>query len=167
MEHRDVFLLLGELAIAFAGFAGVVIVFRERDRESWSGRDRSAFRGMLRNSLAAGLFAVLPFPLFAFGFTGGRLWSVLSGLLALHLFRSLYIVSMILRDVPEVSLRSPELALSSLGLLVALLLQLGNLPTQTSYHGAAPYLAGVCWLVMTAGITFWNLVMRPVQRGGE
>jgi len=33
MEHADVFVLIAELAIAFAGFASVVVVFRERDQE--------------------------------------------------------------------------------------------------------------------------------------
>jgi hypothetical protein len=52
MEHADVFVLIAELAIAFAGFASVVVVFRARQQEAWSGFEQAAFGGMLRNSLA-------------------------------------------------------------------------------------------------------------------
>jgi hypothetical protein len=72
-----------------------------------------------------------------------------------------------MRRVPEV--RTDWLAssiASGFGLLTALALQLANIPVSTVFHGPAPYLAGVCWVLLTAGFTFHNLVM-PVVRGNQ
>ena len=67
MTGSDVLQIIAEVGAAYAGFGSVVVVFQHRDRRQWSPGDLARFRGLLRLSLGAVLFALLPLALFHMG----------------------------------------------------------------------------------------------------
>ncbi len=160
MENRDVFVVFGEIAVAFAGFASVVVVFRQRDQQHWTVLEQTSFHAMLRHSLAAALFALLPLLLAAFKIGAPVLWRSVSGALALYLCFPLYLGWIGRRQLP---LRRLVVVLSLVG--VALALQIANFFGGFPAHGSAPYLAGVFLLLLMAGWNFFRLVTNPVSEG--
>ena len=88
MQGADVLIVFAEVAAAFAGFAGVVVVFGRRDR-AWAPNDALRFRFMLENSLFTVAFALLPFLFHHLGASPRLTWGTCSGLLFLMFVRNL------------------------------------------------------------------------------
>ncbi len=65
LEHQEYLSLVAELAVALAGFTGIVAVFRFR-RGDWEGESITKFQTMLRASISAMFLALLPYLLFMF-----------------------------------------------------------------------------------------------------
>ena len=68
-----------EVAIAIAGFSGIVAAVGRRNPGSWTAADQIRLRILLTASAAAGLFAFLPFILFEAGLSDPVCWRVGSG----------------------------------------------------------------------------------------
>ncbi len=81
---------LTEIAVALAGFTGVVVVFGSRSAGSWLPGDRLRMGFMLEASLTAGGFALLTLVLFSSLQNAGDTWAVASGLWAIYMVYSLY-----------------------------------------------------------------------------
>jgi hypothetical protein len=156
----DSLLTLAEIAVAFAGFSSVVVLFSRRDEDGLQGFDRIRFRVMLLASLLAAFFAVLPLPLQELGVPHGLIWLICSGGLALYLgggaigqFRTRHLFT-----------RPAERALSILFQLAAwtafacLVL---NVAGVGFHRQAGPYVLGVSWLLFQAGWQFYRLVSPP------
>ena len=67
MTGAEVLLTTAEIGVAFAGFASVITVFRQRTDGSWSRPDVIRFQLMIGASLFIVLFALLPFSFDFFG----------------------------------------------------------------------------------------------------
>ena len=79
MSTLDSLLTLAEIAVAFAGFSSVVVLFSRRDEDGWRGFDQTRFRVMLLASLFAAFFAVLPLPLKELGVSHSVIWAACGG----------------------------------------------------------------------------------------
>ena len=60
MEHQEYLSLVAELAVAFAGFTGIVAAFRFRST-SWNTEELANFSTMLRASISALFLSLLPY----------------------------------------------------------------------------------------------------------
>jgi hypothetical protein len=78
MESSDVLLTTAEVAIAFAGFTGLIAVVAGRGRLDRTSEQFFRLRTMLDYSLAALLAAFFPFLPHAAGLSGSALWQVCS-----------------------------------------------------------------------------------------
>lgn len=67
--------------MAFAGFSGIVTVFRRRNPGEWSDLDRFRFRFMVEFSLATLSLSLTPFFVSELGFSEAWVWSLSSLLL--------------------------------------------------------------------------------------
>ena len=65
-----------EVAIAIAGFSGIVAAFSQRNPGSWTAAAQLRLRVLLTSSAFAGLFAFLPFILFEAGLDASVCWRV-------------------------------------------------------------------------------------------
>ena len=158
MQEAETFHVLAEVAIAFAGFASIAVLFRRRGDGEWSRSDAERYRGMLDNSLASCAFALLPSILSAFGTPSTALWLSCSGLLFAYLAWRMV-----------VSLHSSDALIlfkRSIGAVI-LLLQLANLTGLPFGRGPASYLAGVALALVIAGISFLQLVSVPIPAPRE
>ena len=80
MDHSDQLLTFAELAIALAGFSGIIATYQFKQEEHVS-RGRVIGLSMIVNiSLLAALFSVLPLALLNFGFAERSVWAISSGL---------------------------------------------------------------------------------------
>jgi hypothetical protein len=78
MDETQVLVGVAEVAIALAGFSGLVVVFRAR--ESWSAVDRSGLTALLLLSLATAAFAFLPLTIWEIAGSEDRVWRASSAL---------------------------------------------------------------------------------------
>jgi len=90
------------------------------------------------------------------------LWPVMSGLLALYLAVDLLHQQKTARALPSGSL-NPALAVLVVSLnMLVLVLQILNVIGWGPAHGFGPYLLGVTWLTISAGIMFYRLITAPI-----
>lgn len=82
MEAAEALSVLAEVSVAFAGFSGIVTVFRRRNPGDWSRLDRYRFRFMVEFSLATLTLSLAPFFVSELGLSGRALWRACSVLLA-------------------------------------------------------------------------------------
>ena len=71
---------LTEIAVALAGFTGVVVVFGSRSAGSWLPGDRLRLAFLLEASLTAGGFSLLALVLYTSMQSSGNAWAIVSGL---------------------------------------------------------------------------------------
>lgn len=90
LDYPEVLVGLAEIAVALAGFTGVVVVFGSRSAGSWLPGDRLRLGFLLEASLTAGGFALLALVLYSSMRQAGSAWATVSGLWALYMIFSLY-----------------------------------------------------------------------------
>ena len=73
---------LAEIAIALAGFSGLVAVFRSERLGSWQARERFLFWLLLACALGCLFFALFPITLHLLGFADDAVWATSSALAA-------------------------------------------------------------------------------------
>ncbi len=82
---------IAELAVALAGFSGVVVVFGSRDAGRWHPGDRLRLVFLIESSLTAGGFALLALLLlYFFPDTPSTAWIIVSSLWSIFMLWSLY-----------------------------------------------------------------------------
>ena len=164
MEGSDVLIVIAEVSVAFAGFAGIVAVFRQRDLAEWAAVDATRFRFMVECSLMTILFALLPFVFRHLGASPAATWSACSGLMGAAVACLLVIASLRMRRVRSQTpgfntalLRFMQaVSLLTLALLALNALRIGF----TAEFG--PYLAALAWLLVASGINFFRLLLFGV-----
>ena len=90
MDFPEVLVGLSEIAVALAGFTGVVVVFGSRSAGSWLPGDRLRLVFLLEASLTAGGFSLLALVLYTSLQNPRNAWAIVSGLWALYMLYSLY-----------------------------------------------------------------------------
>ena len=163
MQHSDILLTISEIAVTFAGFAGIVILFLRRDAGTWVAADVSRFSTMIAFALGALVFSLLPFLFLSAQMSETTTWRVCSALLALFLalMHVNPIRAIIRSDRGEFN---PFLvAIVVGGSAVFFLMLLSNALGFVFRRGFTGYFAGLFWLVLAASILFARLVYLGVQ----
>jgi hypothetical protein len=164
VEGSDVLIVIAEVSVAFAGFAGIVAVFRQRDLAEWAAVDATRFRFMVECSLMTILFALLPFVFRHLGASPTATWSACSALMAATVAGLLTIASLRMRRVRSQTpgfnaalLRCMQaVSLLTIALLVLNALSIGF----TAEFG--PYLAALAWVLGASGVNFFRLLLFGV-----
>ena len=160
LDHADTLLTFAEIAVAFAGFSSVVVVFRNRGSGTWAGLDAFRYRSMLSGSLLAAAYAGLPMVVSWLGFPRELVWRVSSAALLVW-FAVLVFVQFRTRSLfPTLggTVRWILFLSTSVGIAVWLSLNvIGVVPDGP----AEPYLVGVTWILFLAGWQFFQLVSLP------
>lgn len=160
MENLPV---LAEISIALAGFSSVIVIFRRTGADgAWKPEDVFRLRIMLQYGLAAAGFAILPEVGLGMGMPLELLWPTMSGLLAIYLTADLLHQQKAARALPSGSL-NPALAVLVVSLnTIVFVIQLLNVIGLRPSQGSGPYLLGVTWLTVSAGIMFYRLITAPI-----
>ena len=90
MDFPEVLIGLTEIAVALAGFTGVVVVFGSRSAGSWLPGDRLRMGFMLEASLTAGGFSLLALVLYSSLNSAADVWAIVSASWAIYMVYSLY-----------------------------------------------------------------------------
>lgn len=151
MVEEDLLFTLAEIAVAMAGFSAVVVVFRRRDQVGWAPADADRFNGMVLHSMASAFFCVLPSLLRVFTEDPALVWSFGSAAIGVQILAHCIVVY-----------RLPSTGGSALGSLIAGLavgflcgLNVLGIGFDREFR---PYLVGVLWHVLQAGVLFVMLV---------
>jgi hypothetical protein len=152
--------VLAEVSVAFAGFSGIVTVFRRRNPGDWSPLDRFRFRFMVEFSLATLFLALAPFFASELGLSERGVWSLCSALLAVgggvYLGRaSLRVVRLLAGGEPV----SPGVAVLAFG--IGVLVTLSALANTAGFfdHPAGVYLLGVGGCLFVSSVLFARLLL--------
>jgi len=151
VPELDTLFNVAEIAVAIAGFAAIVVLFRRRDEGTWQAYDGDRFNGMVMHALVALFFCFLPAVLSAFTDQPSTVWGIASGLLALWTVGHVAgVLGMATTD------RGSRAALV-LGFAVAGVLAMNALGIGFQ-RAFAPYLIGLLWHVFQAAVLFGLLV---------
>ena len=158
MIHDDVEVLgwLAQVAVAFAGFSAIVVLFRRDDEGRWLKVHRDRFHGMVVHATAAVLFCMLPMLVGVFTTDHATIWNVSSALLGVEL--AVQTTGIILMSTTALVSR----LVVSAGYLFALL-QVLNVAGIAFDHEARPYVGGVIWHVIQSGGLFIGLIWVPAN----
>lgn len=163
MQGEDVLLTIAEIAIAFAGFSGIVVVFSRREGQ-WTGADRVAFWEMISSSLMILMLALLPFLFHHAGLRHPAVWGWCSGLAAAaFVVRGLHSVSNAARAgaFRAGNLFSVGTAFLVGGVLIAIGL-ICNAAGLVFERIFAPYLAALLFYLLVGCFSFWNLLTARI-----
>ena len=162
MEGADVLIGCAEIAVAFAGFASIVVLFQHRDPAHWPAYIVLRMRSMIEVSVAALVFALVPFVFYHAGAPPPLTWRLSSGALALVV--TLIAARVFQRSRPllgagglDPRFASGVAATTALAFALLLLNAIGY----PFGPGFAAYLTGVLWLIVFAGLMFLRLVVLP------
>lgn len=151
MHEFETLYALAEIAIALAGFAAIVVVFKRRSSGGWDARDADRFNGMLLHAVAAGFFCILPPFLSVFASSPSVIWAIASSLAAIQLVMHASVIFML----PSTSRLLRLLLFIPLGLVALQVLNVSGIYFAREF---GPYLAAVLWHIFQAGLLFVTLV---------
>ena len=151
-----------EVAIAIAGFSGIVAVVGQRGAGHWTEADQLRLRILLTASGVALIFAFTPFLLIDW-IDSSLVWRITSGLLALH-FAGITIHRIRQASASGIAdaigLRPLNLVLQ--GAVISLLLA-----NALWFASASIYVLGVLWSLFIAFMTFVALLLETPHQGSR
>jgi hypothetical protein len=160
VEGAEILLACAQIAVAFAGFASIVVLFQHRDPARWPGYVVVRLRTMIDVSLAAMSLSIFPFVPHHAGLAPATTWRLSSA--ALLVCGSLLSFLVYRRSQPFLvggGLSPAFTALAALAAAATLLAQLANLIGCPFAPSFVLYLGGVLWLIVFAGLMFVRLVV--------
>lgn len=163
MDATGQLLLTAEIAVALAGFAGIVASFQYK---SGASMPRGLVLGldiMIKNSLGVALFAILPLALSNFGVGEKAVWSFFSGLLVLMFVIVIYKIKKKFGKIP-VNDKFSRLLFSA-WFAVAYLIVSANLLNAMNivfHREFGPYFISLIFTLCLSGFMFSRLVVRPL-----
>jgi len=166
LAYADALSTLAEVAIAIAGFSGIVSVFGRRSSGHWSPAERARLIGLLVMSFTAVFFSVVPFVLLSIPVSESTCWRSLSLLLAASRFVSMGVVLRVVlgeRRIPA-SKREASLVTSVIFIAGDLLVVVALSVNAVGSGLLWPYLAAIVWVLAEAAVIFIRLVIVPISR---
>ncbi len=158
LPFADALIGIAQVAIVFAGFAGISVVLSRRLPEHWTYTEAVRMACMIESSVTAAFFALLPFAFMAFGLGIATTLSI-SGLLfavaiLVHMTANGIRMRRAYRQDPED--RLPFLfRISTLAVAAAVLLGLVLNSLDIMFHQSfGPYLAGLLFHLAWSGFIF-------------
>ena len=162
MNFPEVLVGLTEIAVALAGFTGVVVVFGSHSTGSWLPGDRLRLGFLLEASLTAGGFALLALVLYSSMQNARNAWALVSGLWALYMVYSLYASHRRIRENLEhhqdIDITANHIVFALFSILIAL--QLINVVLWREF---APVLAALVLNLVGAAMQFARLIRSVFQ----
>jgi len=165
LAASNVLTVVAEIAIALAGFAGIVGAFRQRGLEAFEPHDVLRLRYMLLVACGTLGAALLPFVPYYLAASPTRTWAVSSAVLAVGLLGHLLLLSRTtLPHRPQLS--RVWFGIYLIGSMLAGLLVAANALGGLGDPGPGPYLAGLGWMLFYATSIFVRLVLSPFASRG-
>ncbi len=169
--ENDALVGIAEVAIVFAGFAGVSVVLSRRQPGQWTYAEAARMSCMIESSLTAAFFALLPTVFVSFGASLATTWAVCSAGLALATIHHIVLTATRMRRAYSQDLgdRMPllfRLAMFVLNVSVVAALSLNALGVLFD-RVAGPFVAGLLFHLAFAGFMFIRslTVLRDSTRG--
>ena len=157
MDIGEILIGIAEIAVALAGFTGVVVAFGSRDQGAWHPGDKLRLGFLLESSLTAAGFSLLALLVLASTGDEGLTWGLLSALWAAFMVGSLWFSSRRISENAEthgdVDNVANRITATIFGALVVV--QIVNVVLWREWH---PFLAGVLFNVAGSAMQFSRLI---------
>jgi hypothetical protein len=167
MQEFDILLTMAEVAIALAGFAGVVTAFQRQSTGHWPPGSRIRFFAMVENSLGAFAFSLIPLAFLVAEVPAGTTWTACSVLLALFIMTR-WVLSVRRSGGPLGGGGNRYLAyfyyLGAAAAVIVLLLNAAGVGFTRSFTG---YFLGLLWISFHAAMNFFRLTYVGLQAEEE
>ena len=163
--NESALLLVGiEVSVAFAGFAGIIATFQNRDEAKI---DRGHLVGLMivvNFSLMCAFFSTLPLLLSILRFEDATIWLIGSVLGCFYILTRMYDIR---RNMSFVAVRRSTQLLFRALFAVAVLLFVSNalnVANQVFHREPGPYIAGIVFGLGLVGYMFARLLLRPLSK---
>lgn len=160
MEHQEYLSLIAELAVAFAGFTGIVGVFRFQAGK-WQEFEIANFATMLRASLSALFVSLLPYLLFQLTGNQPISWQIAAAIVALIM--SLNLVAFGVKAGLARGNRTHRL-MFPIGVVICLVNLVAAFGLLTA---SKTVLVAVTWQLLVSAHNFVLLISEPVINPGS
>ena len=165
-QATDLLQTLAEIAAAFIGFSGVVVVFLRSRDQGWKLSDRARFLGMISNAFGFLAFALIPFVPLSLG--AEAVWQISSGLFFIFLVVNPIIMGRITaKALSGGDLNIVFVRVLGAGTFVSVLAALANTIGWPWKSGFTLYLVCLLWVLIASALNFFRLVYVGVSEGGE
>jgi hypothetical protein len=151
-----------EIGVALAGFAALVILFRQRQDSLLSNTDRLVVASLVERGLMAAFFSFLPILLFGLGLAERIMWFISSGAFVA------YGVSIMIRSIRARKISGPVAPnpafyiLFAIGALIVAL-QICHALGIGIKQSVWWYLVALTWLLVSAGYRFYFVLRGWVR----
>ena len=161
MEPGEALGIAAQVAVALAGFAGVVVVFRREAVHEWSGIDKLRLRLLLANSILPLSLSMLGLVLLTVEPTPQGIWKWCSGLL---LIGTISFITASVKPFRRLNIGNQQRRRATLFIFylfgafgtAVMCLQLFNV----GYLGAFwPFFAGIVYQLVTAMVQFARMIL--------
>jgi hypothetical protein len=162
MEGSEYMYTAAEIGVALAGFAALVISFRQRQDLSLSESDRLVVASLVERGLMAAFFSFLPILLFGLGLSERLIWFFSSGIFVA------YGVSIMIRSARSHKISRARASnpafyfLYAVGVLMVAL-QICHASALGLRQSVWWYLVAVTWLLVSAGYRFFFVLRGWVR----
>jgi len=155
MQAAGTLEVFAEIAIAIAGFSGVVSALSDSTKAT--GLDRARLAMLLQTSLIAAFFSLLPLVLFSTSLAPASIWGVTSSCWIIYMAVNLTTLRRRIGNAGPAPDRMsrPLLAFAFSGIALMLVLQALN---AVAMRLAWPHLAALLWGLMMASLFFVRLI---------
>ena len=165
MSGEAQLILLAEIAIALAGFAGIVATNQFRSTGKFSRGDVVGLVLIVHCGAVDAFFALMPMAIFAFGYSEQSAFRISSAMHCINISLYIYWISNNMRTVKIRSLidRATHGFLYSCGAVVIVLNAMNAMSWK--FHGEfGPYFLACILPLLMAALMFIRLVSRPILR---
>ena len=166
-EPSDVLFLLAEVAVAFAGFAGVVAIFQARLSQDAPSFDLFRFWVMLASSLSLLGFSLLPLVFHFLGSSQSAVWRLSSLVLAVFTVANAIFIVRLIRSRVEAVVASLDPAITvaaNVTYAITLITQIANVFGALGGPRFGLYLVGLLMVLLGAAVNFARLVWVGTSR---
>ena len=154
LESEGTLHTIAEVAVALAGFAALVAIFRQRATGSWTPAALSALRFMIELSITLVIVALFPLPLYLLGLDEPVLWSVSSGIYAFVSLAILALNAVRIFNLLKSGWRPKTWGFHSVGFAVGISGILINVLNATVYQNSGLYVLVLLSGVFLVGLQF-------------
>jgi hypothetical protein len=168
MEPGEILGTAAQIAVALAGFAGVVVVFRRESVHEWSPIDKFRLRLLLMNSVLPLALCMLGLLFLAIKPVPAGIWKWCSGLAFIILV--LFAVTS-MRIFRRLGLRQLQSYGRATHFVIYLFAVVGTAVTLLQLYNAAvpgafwPFLSGIVFQLTAAMFQFMRIILMPPERG--
>jgi hypothetical protein len=164
MEPTDVLTLCAEVAVALAGFAGIIATFQFRDGKKIRRAELVGLNIIVTTALIDTFACIVPLVLLTYGIKESTVWGLSSCIFAIPSAILLYrVVTDLKGAVRKKAIVAYHVALQTL-IGVAILILILNATGVIFDREAGPYITSVVAGMFMCGLMFSQLLLYPLQR---
>ncbi len=159
LDLTEVLVGIAEIAIALAGFSGVVVVFGSRSSGQWDPGDRLRLTFLLEASFTAGGFALATITMLSLPIAPDLVWAIVSGSWGTFMCGSLYWSSQRMQtNDPSVDELSNRIVFAAFAIVIVL--QFVNV---AMWHTFTPVIVGLLLNLVGAAMQFGRLIQSAFR----